>query len=112
MVQKVLGHQVYEGHLVTQYSMVDHDKIMVTVPGQDERGPFRLDLVVAFFSYHLGEDAEMEAYVYGDEAMREVFEGEYQMKYERVGGKNFTFKPVFHVDIPEQVYCPRVVHGR
>ena len=103
MVQKGSDYTTYNGNLIGNYEHVEPDKIMVTVPGRWQRGSYRLDLVVAFFLYFLGEIDEYETYLYGTEAKNEVYTGQYGMEYDRIGGDNFTFKPVFTIDVPALV---------
>ena len=109
MVQKGGAYTAYWSYLNAQYEQVEPDTIMVTIPGGTHRGPYRLDLVVAFFLYYLGGNDDYETYLYGEEAKNEVYTGQYGMEYDRVGGDTFRFSPVFTVDVPNSVHMDEEV---
>ncbi len=106
MIQMGGAYAGNKGHIFTEYFLTTTDKMIVTIPGSDQRGPYRHDLIVAFFRYYLGGEEEYETFLYGEEAEKEVFTGQYRLRYQlrNDGGKGerILLQPKFTLSIPSK----------
>jgi len=109
MVQKGGDRTDNEQFLDSIYEEAPPDKMLVTVPSVGLEGPFRLDLVVAFFLYYLGGDGGYEEYLYGNDSHDEVYTGQVGLEYVRDGGDSFKLSPNFTVQILSTVYMDDIV---
>jgi PKD repeat protein len=75
----------------------------VDLPDSNIEGPFEWDLVVSFLFYHLRGEEGYETFLYGEEAKNKTYTGQYWLTYDRGGGDNWTFNPVFTIDVPSSV---------
>ncbi len=103
MVQRGDNFTYYDSGLFDQYDVLNPGKIVVSIPGGEMRGPYREDLIVAFFMFHLGGRVDYETFIYGDASKNEVYTGQYGMVFNRTSGETFWWEPTFTVEIASDV---------
>lgn len=88
---------------VEQYRQINPEKAMVTIYGRGESGPWRSDLMISFFHYYLKGKIDYETFLYGDEALNEMYVGNISIVYDRGSGDVRPFDPVFTLNVPSTI---------
>lgn len=98
------------------YEKIGAPNTLVEAIGGYHSGPFLMHIYVAFFLYHLAGDDDYFTFVYGDEAVEDVANGEADIFF-KLGGDHF-FPPVIttsvsarYVDMDTEVTLSATIRG-